>query len=29
MWLRIYVGDQLLIEKITPEDLAKTEKWEK
>ncbi len=27
MWLRVYVGDQLVIEKITPEDLAKTEKW--
>lgn len=27
MWLRIYSGDELLIEKITPETLAKTEKW--
>ena len=27
MWLRIYVGDELILEKITPEDLAKTEKW--
>jgi hypothetical protein len=27
MWLRIYDGDQLVLEKITPEDLLKTEKW--
>jgi hypothetical protein len=27
MWLRIYVGEELVIEKITPEDLAKTQKW--
>jgi len=27
MWLRIYVGNELIVEKITPEDLSKTEKW--
>lgn len=27
MWLRIYVGDELIMEKITPEDITKTEKW--
>lgn len=27
MWLRIYVGKQLVIEKITSEDIAKNEKW--
>lgn len=27
IWLRIYVGDQLMIEQITPTDLARTEKW--
>ena len=27
MWLRLYVGDELIIEKITPEDLSKSEKW--
>jgi hypothetical protein len=27
MWLRIYVGNELIIERITPEDLSKTEKW--
>jgi hypothetical protein len=27
MWLRIYSGDQLVIEKVVPEDLIKTEKW--
>jgi hypothetical protein len=27
MWIRIYVGDELVIEKITPTDITKTEKW--
>ncbi len=27
MWLRIYVGKQLVLEKITSEDIAKNEKW--
>jgi len=27
MWLRIYVGTDLVLEKITPENLVKTEKW--
>jgi hypothetical protein len=27
MWLRIYVGNELVLEKITPEDIAKTQKW--
>ncbi|HSI08575.1 MAG: hypothetical protein ACAH89_04900 [Rariglobus sp.] len=27
IWLRIYVGNELVLEKISPEDLSKTEKW--